>query len=110
MIHWLEVLGDAYPTDASMQALKYFLQEKVAFKSANIREAQRSKTLMLFENDYWSRRDKVFNFSKFLDKEVPELPVFLQYLHGIQDSGLSSDWKPYTERKLIDSGLNEYRA
>jgi radical SAM superfamily enzyme YgiQ (UPF0313 family) len=110
MIHWLEVLGDAYPTDASMQALKYFLQEKVAFKSANIREAQRSKTLMLFENDYWSRRDKVFNFSTFLDKEVPELPVFLQYLHGIQDSGLSSDWKPYTERKLIDSGLNEYRA
>ena len=71
-IRWLEVLAQAYPDDASLVCLEYFLKRKAGRVSKSGLERVRSSARRLFrESAYWRRRDRQFQFSSFLDGKPP---------------------------------------
>jgi len=70
---WMRSLIDAYPTDASMGAVLYFLEQRWdQLSSTELAECQSSAWAKLNASDYWKRRNEQFGFSKLLDGELPE--------------------------------------
>jgi radical SAM superfamily enzyme YgiQ (UPF0313 family) len=81
MIKWLEVLSTAYPQDAVMKSLQFYLMDRSGdFSKAEIASV-REKALELSKSKYWTHRDKQFGYTAFLDKVQPELPEKLKYLY-----------------------------
>ena len=75
MIRWLTVLGTAYPHDALMACLRYFLMRRAGSHSAfELDTAKDSARRLIVESTYWQARDRQFRYSSFLDFEVPALP------------------------------------
>jgi hypothetical protein len=88
MIRWLDVLGTAYPKDAMMKSLQYYLMHRAGEYSRPQLDAARAKALTLGQSEYWMYRDKQFGFSSFLDLEAPKLPEKLRYLYSEQERQL----------------------
>ena len=89
MIRWLDVLGTAYPKDAMMKSLQYYLMHKAGCYSNKELETVRTKALSLSNSEYWSYRDRQFGYTSFLDLEAPKLPEKLGYLYSEQKKQLS---------------------
>lgn len=87
-IRWLDVLGTAYPKDAMMKSLQYYLMHKAGCYSARELEAMRTKASSLSRSEYWSYRDRQFGYTSFLDLEAPKLPEKLRYLYSEQERQL----------------------
>ena len=78
-IRWFEVLSPAYPENAAMFCVLYYLKKKLSEESHPILESLRKKALLkINESEYWRLRDKQFKFSLFLDGVIP--PVDQRYL------------------------------
>ncbi len=72
-VEWVRVLSGAYPEDASMLALLYFLSNRLSDRAPSGLDALRDKAWGLFRNSsYWGYRDRQFHFSAFLDGVIPE--------------------------------------
>jgi hypothetical protein len=81
MIKWLEVLSTAYPQDALMKALQFYLMARSGdFSKADV-ETVRKQSLALSKSKYWAYRDGQFGYTAFLDRTRPKLPVNLEYLY-----------------------------
>jgi len=63
-IRWMEVLSQAYPEDAAMACVLYFLRRRLAETAASELERR-------LASDYWKARDRSFAVSAFLDGVVP---------------------------------------
>jgi radical SAM superfamily enzyme YgiQ (UPF0313 family) len=70
-VKWLLALGHAYQDNPAINCVLYFLERRLG-KNRSILNNQRDAALMKFKkNEYWSERDREFNFSAFLENEIP---------------------------------------
>jgi radical SAM superfamily enzyme YgiQ (UPF0313 family) len=70
-VKWLLALGQAYEDNPAINCVLYFLESRLG-KSHNILNHQRDAALVKFKkNAYWGERDREFNFSAFLENEIP---------------------------------------
>ncbi|MBW2619612.1 MAG: hypothetical protein JRC92_12125 [Deltaproteobacteria bacterium] len=73
-VRWLEVLSAAYPADAAMSSLLYYLNQRLGRRTFRELEELRQAARRRFrESAYWRMRDRQFSFSAFLEGAVPEL-------------------------------------
>jgi len=71
-IRWTEVLSMAYPEDASLSCLLYYLKARLSNDKAGYLQEVRSEALhKIKKSRYWRLRDRQFNISAFLDRVVP---------------------------------------
>lgn len=71
-VKWMEVLSKAYPEDAAMKAVLYYLVRRLNDRPLLEQEQLQSDAWNKFKaSPYWQRRDKQFEFSTFLDNAVP---------------------------------------
>ena len=71
---YIRSVRSAYPTDASMVAVLYYLENRlVAIPPAEV-EALRTLARELLEgSDYWQMRDSQFGFTSLLEDRLPEI-------------------------------------
>lgn len=73
-IRWFDALGQAYQTNPTIDCIAYYLKKRADDVSAvdldKIRAAAKDK---FKTSGYWQIRDQQFNFSSFLDNEIPAL-------------------------------------
>lgn len=73
-ITFLTTLMHAYPRDASMATVIYYLQRRRDSLNSTALSASRDKAYDLLKSSpYWQRRDADFNFSAMLDGGLPEI-------------------------------------
>jgi len=74
MVRWLEVLADAYPDNAAMPCLLYYLKKRLGQDTTSRLDAVRQEAAARFDrSDYWRYRDHQFHFSAFLDDTIPQV-------------------------------------
>lgn len=71
---WIEVLSEAYPNDASMTCVLYYLSKRLAdSKAGELEQLRALARAKLNASAYWRGRDEQFGFSALLDGEIPPL-------------------------------------
>jgi len=74
-IRWMEALSQAYPDDAAMTCLTYYLKHRLGTDSRQALDKLRSLALdKIRSSEYWQYRDQQFHFSSFLEQVVPVVP------------------------------------
>jgi radical SAM superfamily enzyme YgiQ (UPF0313 family) len=70
-VKWLLALGHAYQDNPAINCVLYFLERRLG-KNRSVLNNQRDAAFMKFKkSEYWSERDREFNFSAFLENEIP---------------------------------------
>lgn len=81
---WMEVLSEAYPNDASMTCVLYYLTTRLAdSKAAEVEQLRELARTKLNRSAYWQARDEQFGFSAFLDGEIPPVDSRLMSRFGV---------------------------
>lgn len=71
-VRWTEVLAKAYPEDASLSCLLYYLKRRLSEDAAgSLEELRRQAWRKIEASRYWQFRDAQFGISDFLDGVVP---------------------------------------
>ena len=74
-IRWMEALSQAYPLDAAMTCVVYYLKQRLGIDSRQALDKIRSLALAkIRSSEYWQYRDQQFLFSSFLEQVVPVVP------------------------------------
>lgn len=74
-VRWLEVLSEAYPEDASMPSLIFYLHRRLGDLTPDrLTKVQDIAHARFRASEYWRFRDGQFGFSAFLDGALPEVP------------------------------------
>lgn len=75
-ISWLEALSGAYPDNAAINCVLYYLKTRFSVYKTAIMQKERDLALTKLKNsEYWQFRDKQFKFSAFLDGVIPDVDV-----------------------------------
>ena len=75
-IRWMEFLSRAYPEDAAMSCILYYLKRRLSKDDPQVLEELRKSALLKIEkSEYWQKRNAQFKFSRFLEGVVPEVPA-----------------------------------
>ena len=73
-IRWLEVLSQAYPDNPAMSCVIYYLKRRLTgCDKGNFEQHATMAKKQFSESSYWQDRDAHFNFSAFLDNEIPSI-------------------------------------
>jgi radical SAM superfamily enzyme YgiQ (UPF0313 family) len=70
-LRWMEVLSQAYPEDAAMSSVVYYLRWRLGGSSLELEESRQAARRKFDRSHYWTFRDGQFHFSALLDNTVP---------------------------------------
>jgi hypothetical protein len=80
-IRWMRVLSQAYPEDAAMSCVAYYLERRLADTPLQVLDGlRRAAVVKLKRSEYWRFRDGQFGFSAFLDGVIPALDTRVEAL------------------------------
>ena len=85
-IRWLEVLSQAYPDNPAMSCVIYYLKRRLTgCDKGNFEQHATMAKNQFSESSYWQDRDAHFNFSAFLENEIPSIdPRFSELILALE--------------------------